>query len=274
MGPSGGPRVKPLARARPSWHGETMPDPRLLLDDALHPGARVALSAEQAHKLARVLRLGLGASLRAFNARDGEWRAVIEAQDKRGASVRIETQLRPPRPAPDLDLLFAPLKRDATDLVVEKATELGVRRIRPVLTQRTIAEHVRVERLALIARAAAEQSERFDTPAIASPQTLARALDQWERDRLLIHADEAGEIWGGARAPDIAAALAARGAAGKLAVLIGPEGGFSDAERRLLREPPFVVPVSLGPRILRAETAAIAALAVVQALIGDWRGRD
>jgi 16S rRNA (uracil1498-N3)-methyltransferase len=247
----------------------------------------------------------LGDILRVFNATDGEWRAHVSGKTKRGMSVRVEELLRAVRPTPDLDLLFAPVKRHATDLIVEKATELGVRRIRPVLTQRTIAETVRLERLQIIAREAAEQTERFDAPEIFEAEPLAKALDGWDAARTLIYADEAGDDadapWGGnqGRAPPMAQALeaippwlrehAARAPAedaaetgeatpqaepaeAKLALLIGPEGGFTEEERRMLRALAFVTPVSLGPRILRAETAVIAALSVIQAIWGDWRG--
>lgn len=247
-----------------------MPDPRLYVEDALHDGATLSLDEGQSRKLTSVLRLGEGAALRLFNE-NGEWRATIASAGKRGVSVEIGPQLRQPRRCADLDLLFAPLKRDATDLIVEKATELGVRRIFPVITARTIAETVRVDRLALIAKSAAEQTERFDIPEIAPPVSLAKTLDGWDEARALIYADESGEVWGGARAKDILAALAAPPPAPRLAVLIGPEGGFTPEERTLLRAQRAVIPVSLGPRILRAETAAIATLAVVQAATGDWR---
>jgi len=192
--------------------------------------------------------------------------------------VAVEEKLREARPVPDLELLFAPVKRHATDLIIEKATEIGAARIRPIITQRTIAETVRLDRLSAIAREAAEQTERFDAPEIFAPMPLGKALDGWDATRVLIFADEAGDdegrAWGGeaGRAPPLLealAALAARGPA-KLALLIGPEGGFTPEERRMLRDAEFVMPASLGPRILRAETAVIAALTLVQAQWGDW----
>ncbi|MGE3142023.1 MAG: 16S rRNA (uracil(1498)-N(3))-methyltransferase [Hyphomonadaceae bacterium] len=252
-------------------HESAMPDPRLYLDHALSAGARAPLDEGQSRKLTQVLRLKPGAGVRVFNARDGEWRAVLAPAGPRAFGVEIGARLRAPAPTPDLDLLFAPVKRDAVDLIVEKATELGVRRLRPVITARTIAETARLERWALIARAAAEQTERFDLPEIAAPVALARALGAWEAARPLIHADESGEVWGGAPAPPLLDALAARPRPAGAAVLIGPEGGFTPEERRMLQAQPFVIPVSLGPRILRAETAVIAALSVVQAVWGDWR---
>ena len=254
-----------------------MPAPRLFVDASLASAVEVPLDADQAGYLGRVMRLGAGSDVRLFNGQDGEWRARIADIGKRGATLQVDTQTRPQATPPDLELWFAPVKRQGTDWIVEKATELGVRTLRPVLTKRTIAETVRVDRLAAIAREAAEQTERLDVPTVAPPVTLAQALDGWDPDRGLIYADESGEdpddAWGGTsgRAPPLAAAPLASWA--KLAVLTGPEGGFDPAERRLLRARAGVMPVSLGPRILRAETAACATLAVVQALWGDWRGQ-
>jgi 16S rRNA (uracil1498-N3)-methyltransferase len=253
-----------------------MPFPRLLIEQSLQAGQLLALDEGQARHVGTVLRLGAGDQVRAFNAQDGEWGARIVEKSKRGLTIEIEEKLREARAAPDLDLLFAPVKRQATDLIVEKATELGARRLRPVITARTIAETVRLERLNAIAREAAEQTERFDAPEILAPLSLARALDGWDKTRPLIYADEAGddpnEAWGGerGRGKPIGEAFA-NILTTKLALLIGPEGGFTSEERRMLRALDFVVPVSLGPRILRAETAAIAALAVVQTQWGDWR---
>ena len=253
-----------------------MPSPRLLIDAPLQTGTELALNEAQARHVGTVLRLMPGDALRVFNARDGEWRAIIGDIGKRGASVRVEERLRAPVMPRDLDLLFAPVKRHATDLIVEKATELGVARIRPVFTQRTIAETVRVDRLDAIAREAAEQTERFDAPEIFAPLQLAKALDGWDDARPLIYADESGDEadkdWGGdaGRARPLGEALIAIKSQ-KLALLIGPEGGFTPDERRMLRALPFVTPVSLGPRILRAETAVIAALAVAQSAWGDWK---
>ncbi|MEQ1709680.1 MAG: RsmE family RNA methyltransferase, partial [Terricaulis sp.] len=167
--------------------------PRLLVDQCLAPGAEIALDEAQARHVGTVLRLEAGAALRVFNATDGEWRASVSVKTKRAMAVRVEEFLRPARAVPDLDLLFAPVKRHATDLIVEKATELGVRRFRPVITQRTIAETVRLDRLQSIAREAAEQTERFDAPEICEPVSLAKALDGWDGARALIFADEAGD---------------------------------------------------------------------------------
>jgi 16S rRNA (uracil1498-N3)-methyltransferase len=256
-----------------------MSQPRLLIAQALAEGAEIELDENQARHVGAVLRLDPGDALRVFNSEDGEWRATVSAKTKRGMSVRVQAFIRPPRTPPDLDLLFAPVKRHATDLIVEKATELGVRRIRPIITQRTIAETVRLERLQAIAREAAEQTERFDAPEIRDATPLSKALDGWDAARPLIYADEAGDDdsapWGGegGRASPMLEALRAltAGAPSKLALLIGPEGGFTPEERRMLRDLTYVIPVSLGPRILRAETAVIAALSLIQASWGDWR---
>ena len=253
-----------------------MAEPRLLIDHNLKAGAVLALDEAQARHVGTVLRLDTGGALRVFNATDGEWRARVQEKSKRGMVVTVDAFIRPARAAPDLDLLFAPVKRHATDLIIEKATELGVRRIFPVTTQRTIAETVRVDRLTGIAREAAQQTERFDVPEIAEARALPRALDGWDASRPLIYADEAGDDasapWGGesGRALPIGEALQSLPQSAA-ALLIGPEGGFTPEERRMLRAFPFVVPVSLGPRILRAETAVIAALSVIQAIWGDWR---
>lgn len=252
-----------------------MAEPRLLIDHNLKAGAVLALDEAQARHVGTVLRLDTGGALRVFNATDGEWRARVQEKSKRGMVVTVDEFILPARAAPDLDLLFAPVKRHATDLIIEKATELGVRRIFPVTTQRTIAETVRVDRLTGIAREAAQQTERFDVPEISEARSLPRALDGWDASRRLIYADEAGDDanapWGGesGRALNIGEALQSLPPA--MALLIGPEGGFTPEERRMLRAFPFVVPVSLGPRILRAETAVIAALSVIQAIWGDWR---
>lgn len=253
--------------------------PRLLLDASLSAGARVDLEADQTRYLVQVLRLKPGDAARVFNGTDGEWAAtLVEAGKKRFALDVCERRRAPQPPATDLHLLFAPVKRARTDFIVEKATELGVQAIRPVFTRRSVAERVRVDRLALIAREAAEQSERLDAPMIVEPETLARVLDGWaerEGERRLLFLDEAaggaGSPWNDAEAgapPALAALTAAP--RGPWGVLVGPEGGFDPAERERLRAEPFVVAASLGPRILRADTAAIAALTLWQAALGDW----
>lgn len=254
-----------------------MPDPRLYLDDGLSAGAQIAMDEAQSRYLTQVLRLREGATVRVFNGREGEWNARIAATGKRGAVMQIDDQIRAQASGPDIALLFSPLKRQATDWLVEKATELGVRALQPVMCKRTVAETVRVERMSAITREAAEQTERLDIPEIHGPVALGKAIDGWDAGRPLIFADEAGDDqekpWGGEKgrgAPLFEAALRLRERKA-LALLIGPEGGFDPEERRMLRGLSFVTPVSLGPRILRAETAALAALAVIQAAWGDWR---
>ncbi len=250
--------------------------PRLYVAPDLAEGADIPIDGDQAHYLTRVLRLGVGDPVRVFNGRDGEFAASVSAVSKNTARVALREQIREQAGVPDLWLLFAPLKKARTDFVVEKAVELGAGEIVPVITERTDADTVRVDRLARIAVEAAEQTERLDVPPVRGAVKLQALLAGWDAGRALIYADEAGDDggkpWGGeaGRAAPIADML--RSAAdGPAAILVGPEGGFSPGERKKLRELPFVRPVSLGPRILRAETAAVAALSLWQALRGDWR---
>jgi len=254
-----------------------MPDPRLHIDGDIKAGAALDLEEAQGAKLTRVLRLGVGSGVRVFNEW-GEWGATIIAAGKKGVRLSVGAMLSQPRQSRDVRLLFAPLKRDATDLVVEKATELGVQRISPVLTSRTIVEAVRIERWALVAKAAAEQCERFDVPQIDDATPLARALDGWDVTCPLVWCDESGDDpslpWGGQSpaSPPMLEALHLKPMPRAAALLIGPEGGFTPEEQRLLRIQPFVIGVSLGPRILRAETAVIAGLTLLQAAWGDLAG--
>jgi 16S rRNA (uracil1498-N3)-methyltransferase len=198
-----------------------------------------------------------------FNGAEGEWACTVAETGKRGAMLRVLERTREQVLPPDLTLLFAPVKRHGTDLIVEKATELGVRALQPVLTRRTQSEIVRTDRLRAIATEAAEQTERLDVPDVRDAAPLTTLLASWDSARPLLFADEAGE------AASVPVALSGVSAP-RLALLTGPEGGFDPEERRLLRSLPYVTPVSLGPRILRAETAAIAALALIQAHWGDW----
>ena len=252
------------------------PDPRLHLDAALSAGV-ADLSREQAHYLGSVLRRGAGDVVRVFNARDGEWAAEIDAISRKGGTLRLREQTHEPRAEPGPRLAFAPIKRGPTDFLIQKATELGVARFAPVVTARTIASRVNDERLCAIAVEAAEQCERLTVPTFEDAQKLGLFLDRFPDDARLIFADEAGDdpggVWGGAagRARPIADALrAAVGEATDWTILIGPEGGFTPEERARLRSLDFVTPVSLGPRILRAETAALTALSVFQSVLGDF----
>jgi len=243
------------------------PAARLYVAADLAAGQSVELSAGQAHYLRSVLRLGGGAEIALFNGRDGEWRGRIDAFGKGRCSAALDEKTRRQQPEPDLWLVFAPVKRARIDYLVEKATELGVSALFPVRTARTVVERVNVERLQANAIEAAEQTERLSVPLVHPPETLAALIARWPAGRRLIVGDERG------RAPPIAETVAGLRdtlSAG-IAVLIGPEGGFTETELDGLTNLPFVNAVSLGPRVLRADTAALAALAVVQALAGDWR---
>ncbi|EME71652.1 16S ribosomal RNA methyltransferase RsmE [Paramagnetospirillum caucaseum] len=236
---------------------------RLFVPAPLAAGVAVALTRDQTHYLAAVMRAEPGEMVLLFNGADGEWLARIAALAKAGAALVPERRTRPQTPEPDLWLLAAPLKKDRTDLVVEKAAELGVSRLWPVFTRRTNAGRVNIERLRAHLTEAAEQCERLTVPDLAEPAALDKVLAGWPAERVLLFLDEGG---GGPPLTQVLTGLPP----GPLALLVGPEGGFDDGERRLITAQPFARAVGLGPRILRAETAAIAALAVVQAIRGDW----
>lgn len=250
---------------------------RLFVEPALAEGAAVALAQEQAHYLTNVMRQAVGAELLVFNGRDGEWRAAVEQVSKRGCILRVLASTRAQAAPPDLELVVALVKRARLETIVEKSAELGCRRVRLVVTRRTNSDHVKVTRLQAIATEAAEQTGRLDVPEIVAPERLETLLAGWPADRRLMFCDEAGDdprqAWGGeaGRALPALQALekAGRGPGG-WSVLIGPEGGFDPGERDRLRSSPFVTPVTLGPRILRADTAAISALTLWQAAFGDW----
>lgn len=231
--------------------------PRLYVSTPLAPGSRVALAPGQAHHLGGVLRLGADAPVRLFNGCHGEFAGRIATLRREKGEVELGALLRPQTPEPDLWLVFAPLKRDATDLVVEKATELGVSRIVPVITERTVAARVNLTRLTAIAQGAAEQSERLTLPELAEPVRLPTLLAGWPERRVLAAAIERT----GAPPPPRGMS---EGVA-SCALLVGPEGGFAPLEVDLLRRHSFVKAVGLGPRILRAETAAIVGLALLAA---------
>ena len=265
-------RVKPGLRAprgfsiRSAMSRYDFTTQRLFLDAPLSAGATVALDRDQANYLVNVLRMAPGAAVLVFNGREGEWRARLEGDRKR-AGLRIEEQTRPQTPAADLHYLFAPLKHARLDYMVQKAVEMGAGRIRPVITRRTQATRLNEERLAANAIEAAEQCGVLSIPAIDAPRPLDAVVAAWEAEtpgRRLVFCDE------DAAGADALAILAPyRGQA--LAVLVGPEGGFAPEERAMLTRLPFVTAIPLGPRILRADTAAVAALALVQAAAGDWR---
>jgi 16S rRNA (uracil1498-N3)-methyltransferase len=237
--------------------------PRLHIETTLSEGAEFALEKEQGHYLVHVLRSGSGDAVSLFNGRDGEWLSYITTVTKKAVDVRVERNTAAVQPPPDIDYLFAPLKHARLDYMVQKATELGARRLRPVITQRTIAERVNLERMKANAIEAAEQCNLVFVPDVLEPAPLAKVLAQWDPSRRLIYCDETASVTNPVEALKNLKAPAA--------VLVGPEGGFTNEERSHLKSLPFVTAISLGPRIMRADTVAIAALAVVQAVIGDWK---
>jgi 16S rRNA (uracil1498-N3)-methyltransferase len=240
---------------------------RLFVRAGLAAGAKVALDRAQANYLVNVLRMADGDSLLVFNGRDGEWRGTLLSESRRAHFLTIGEAVRPQPKAPDLDYLFAPLKQARLDYMVEKAVEMGAGRLRPVLTQHTQVTRLNLQRIEANAIEAAEQCGILTIPAIDAPVTLKDLIEMWpsrEPDRRIIFCDE-GEA--GADPLTVLVKLPPS----PLAVLIGPEGGFSAEERDMLRARPFVTALTLGPRILRADTAAVAALAIVQAALGDWR---
>ena len=236
---------------------------RLFVPDDLAGGVPLALSPEHSHYLIHVMRRSAGDGVLLFNGRDGEWLGRIDATQKRGATLRVERRTRVQSELPDLWLLFAPIKRQRIDFIAEKATELGAAVIQPVITRRTHVERVNVQRLRAHAVEAAEQCGLLAVPELREPVNLGRLLDGWPAGRRILYCDESG------KAPTVKSALAGA-ARGPWAVLIGPEGGFDPAEQTMLRAHAAVLAVSLGPRIMRADTAAIAALTLWQALLGDW----
>ncbi|SNR41839.1 16S rRNA (uracil(1498)-N(3))-methyltransferase [Paracoccus sediminis] len=235
---------------------------RLFIDHPLAAGQPVPLNGPQAHYLSGVMRLGPGDPVEVFNGREGAWSARIADVTRRGGALDVLAPSTPQRDPPDLWLVFAPIKKARTDFIVEKAAEMGAARILPVQTNHTNAERIRRDRLQAHAVEAAEQCNGTFVPAVDDLMPLSRLLDGWDGTRRILWADEAmagpAQTLAGLRR-------------GPWAILIGPEGGFSDAERARLSALPFVSRIGLGPRILRADTAAVAALALWQAALGDWR---
>jgi len=235
---------------------------RLYVSSDLSPDAAVAPTLDQSRYLTQVMRLGVGDDLLVFNGRDGEWRATVLEVLKKGVILKAQEQTRPQIFGPDLELIVAVVKKARVETIVEKAAELGVRRVRLVITRRTNTDRIRLDRLDAIAEEAAEQTGRLDVPTVDDPVKLEAVLDGWESGRGLMFCDETGG------APAMGALTAA--GPGPWAILIGPEGGFSPEEGERLRALPYATAVSLGPRILRADTAAITAMSLWQAAVGDW----
>jgi 16S rRNA (uracil1498-N3)-methyltransferase len=246
-----------------------MPDydfsaPRLFVDAPLTEGLTVALERDQSNYLGNVLRLAAGDAVLVFNGRDGEWRAEIAAR-KRPDSLIIRAQTRPQDHLPDLTYAFAPLKHARLDYVVQKAVEMGASCLQPVITRHTQVSRVNGERMRANVVEAAEQCGILSLAEVKDPLPLARFLSQRAPERLLVFCDEAAEV-----ADPLAALKAVEGPPAGIDLLIGPEGGFAEEERALLLRQPRLVRLALGPRILRADTAAVAALAVIQSTLGDW----
>ena len=246
---------------------------RLYVENDLSEGGQILLEGCQGHYLTAVMRCRAGDLILLFNGRDGEWLAQIVTAGKGRASVQILENTAPQKPEPDLWYLFAPVKKARTDYMIEKATELGVSLIRPILTARTNLDRFKPDKIRRHAIEAAEQCERFTVPVVEPMIKLDELLANWPADRLMMFCDEEGDqdqnTYVVGRAMDEVAAW--QGAPEKWAILIGPEGGFSPAERGLIRAQEYVVPVTLGPRILRADTAAVAAITLWQSFAGDWQ---
>jgi 16S rRNA (uracil1498-N3)-methyltransferase len=237
---------------------------RLFVQAELAKGNIIRCEPAQAHYLLTVLRLKAGAIVGIFNGQDGEWEGELQLQGRKSVSTRIKSKVRDQTSVPDLMYLFAPLKRARLDYMVQKATEMGVSVLQPVITQHTNVYRLKMERMALNAIEAAEQCNLLSIPEVREPVGLEDILESWPADRCLIYCDErAGK--------ECAIEALKRIDSGPIALLIGPEGGFSKHENEILHNQPFVVPISLGPRIMRADTAAVAALALIQATLGDWR---
>ncbi|MER9389357.1 16S rRNA (uracil(1498)-N(3))-methyltransferase [Mesorhizobium sp. M0435] len=236
---------------------------RLFVPDELGPDTEFDVGPQQSHYLSRVLRLGEGAEVLVFNGRDGEWSAAIAAKSKKALRLKVMALQRPQPPLPDLVYCFAPLKQGRLDYLVQKAVEMGAGTLQPVITQHTQVAKPGIERLRANVVDAAEQCGILAVPDVREAEKFERLLAGWDKERRLIFCDEDA-----ATNNPLPALQAVR--ENKLALLVGPEGGFSDEERGMLRALPFVTAIPLGPRILRADTAAVAALALIQATIGDW----
>ena len=243
--------------ATPAWPPSSLP--RLFVEQALSDGLTLILDGPPANYLGNVLRLGQGAEVKLFDDMSGEWLARVQEAGRKRVTLSITRHLRPREEVPDLWLVFAPVKRAPLDWMIEKATELGVGRLVPAVTQRTVVDRVNLDRLRAISIEAAEQCDRTALPTLDEPVKLDKLLKDWPAERALLFADEEGGL------PLQEAAMP-----GPSAILIGPEGGFAAEERAAIRALPYAQGVALGPRILRAETAALAALSLWMAAAGDW----
>ncbi|WP_157216419.1 16S rRNA (uracil(1498)-N(3))-methyltransferase [Flavisphingomonas formosensis] len=243
--------------ATPAWPPASTP--RLFVDQPLAADSEIRIEGAQAHYLSGVMRLKAGDPVRLFDDRSGEWLATVSRVGKRDLMLCLAANLQPREPVPDLWLLAAPIKKGRIDLVAEKACELGAARLQPVVTRRTVVDRLNLDRLRAHMIEAAEQCGRTALPQLAEPVKLEALLADWPEDRALIFADESGGV-----------PMRDAVSPGPAAILIGPEGGFTPEEREAIRAVPQAKGISLGPRILRAETAAIAALAIWMAVAGDW----
>ncbi len=241
---------------------EHNPSIRLHIVEPLATGARILLDEARSHYVRHVMRLAEGDAIAAFNAESGEWNATVEFQGKRAVQISIGRQRALPRSCPDVWLAFAMIK-NKSELVVEKATELGVREIHAIVTQHGVVKNFNIDKLAAHAIEAAEQCERHDVPTIHTHKNLAAFLGNHPADRTLLYGDETGH---GKPLPDVLANHPGK----KFSLLVGPEGGFSADEHHILRSVPFAIGFGMGPRILRADTAAVAGLACLQSIYGDW----
>lgn len=244
--------------------GAHRPSIRLFVDAPLEPGASVEATPAQANYLINVMRLTSGDMILTFNGRDGEWLTEVATMRRTHCTLFVQEQVRAQTEGPDIVYLFAPLKKARLDYMVQKATEMGAAALWPVMTRRTVAERVNLDRMRANVIEAAEQCGVLRIPEVREPVKLTEVLRTWPAERSLVFADEAAQI----DSPLVALRRLPKGPA---ALLIGPEGGFDDAEREMLRGLPFVYPMSLGPRIMRADTAAVAGLALMNVVLGDWR---
>ena len=241
--------------------------PRLYVHEPLAAGGELKLDPQRTNYLVNVLRLDKGAPVLLFNGRDGEFTSTLAAGSRKAATLAVGALTRPQEAPPDVDYLFAPLKHARLDYMAQKAVEMGARRLRPIITRHTQVARVNLERLRANAIEACEQCGVIWTPEVAPVEPLGEALKRWPAERLLVFCDEEAET---ASPLD---ALASARADGGVGLMVGPEGGFDDEERAAILSAPRVVRLSLGPRILRADTAAVAALGLIQATLGDWPKR-